>query len=420
MTFFRYMIIIIFIINLLLLQSCEKQEIIAPAIDEPSNPSNLKVIWQKPLGLNDTLLHLSTGPIVHNDKIVIGAGGGNREILQFRNKVGGDFLFLWDDWVRPSFFNFIQPKRILNGNVFANSSTQAYLVDFNSGQTLWHSSVEYGDVETNVVWGNAYHGVKEKSNLTHDFSFLTEIDGQTGQRDTLLTIVKQNSYETSIQPASGWINEKGDSLLIFLVRKLDFGGTLDEALDAYAYNMTADSIEWRLTDFDPEGSSKVGPPLIEDNLIFFAGQRTFYCLNAKDGSLVWKRRFEDDTGVFTEDLFSSAFIKIDDKLIISPSNENTYCFDAYTGEEIWKETDSASSPQNMVHYDGVVYCASRGRGRLFAFDVETGKHFWREHPPNHALDDRASFTNRIDLDPETGYIYLDDGFFVMCIEPYER
>ena len=98
----------------------------------------------------------------------------------------------------------------------------------------------------------------------------------------------------------------------------------------------------------------------------------------------------------------------------------TYCFDAYTGEILWKETDSASSPQNMVHHEGIIYTVGRGKGRLFAFDVETGEHFWREFPPNRRSDSRAVFYNEIDLDPETGYIYADDRFFVMAIKAIER
>ena len=111
--------------------------------------------------------------------------------------------------------------------------------------------------------------------------------------------------------------------------------------------------------------------MIEENLVFFAGERTFYCLNAANGSLVWKRRFTDDSSGFTEGFFGSTFIKVGKYLVISPTNRNTYCFDAFTGEQLWKETDSASSPQNMVHHNGIVYTVSKGRGKLFAFDLET-------------------------------------------------
>ena len=74
----------------------------------------------------------------------------------------------------------------------------------------------------------------------------------------------------------------------------------------------------------------------------------------------------------------------------------------------------------MVHHQGIIYTVGRGEGRLFAFDLETGEHYWREHPPNRRSDSRAGFFNEIALDPETGYIYADDSFFVLCIKPYER
>ena len=414
----------IFIILILtaLFQSCKESF----PMPEPENPmeqepkNKPEVVWQEPIGVTDTHSYLSSGPIIIDDKVVLGPNKPGMEVLQFRDKTNGVLLFEWEDWARPSFFTFIQPKRILNNNIFASSQTQAYLIDSNNGKTIWHSIVSYGDVESNVVWDDAYHGTKEKSNLYHDYSFLTRINADSGKRDTIFTIEKVNSYETSIQPVTGWINKNQDSLLIFLVRSLDFGGTLDEQLDAYAYNMTADSIEWKLIDFDPEGSSKTGPPLIEDDLVYFAGERIFYCLNAKDGSTVWTRRFEDDTQYGTEHLFSASFIKVDDKLILSPSNRNTYCLDAFTGEQIWKKTDSASSPQNMIHHKGIVYCASRGRGKLFAIDIETGEHLWAEDSPNKKKDDRALFTTGIAIDHELEYLYTTDRFFIMCLKLIEQ
>ena len=74
----------------------------------------------------------------------------------------------------------------------------------------------------------------------------------------------------------------------------------------------------------------------------------------------------------------------------------------------------------MVHHKGIIYTVGQGNGKLFAFDLETGEHYWREHPPNRRSDSRAGFYNKIALDPETGYIYADDRFFVLCIKPYER
>ena len=350
------------VISLFLFYCCGESFMSLPEPVIPSPPvqnNKLQVIWQAPLGVTDTNIYLSNGPVITDNKIAIGAGRG----VQFRAKSSGEFLFFWDDWL-GSDFNHTQQPQILGQDVFINSQIKTYLIDSQSGQTIWKHRVEHGDAYSNITLGNIYHGSRDKSNLYNDFVFLTKINTNSGKRDTLLTIPKMNDYEPGLQPPAGWISPKGDSLLIFVVRSLNFGGDLDESLDAYAYNMTADSIEWSLIDFDPDGSARVGPPLVEDDLVYISGVRTLYCLNAGDGSLVWQRRFEDDAQGFSEDLFISAIIKVGHRLVISPTNSNTYCFDAYTGEELWKETDSASSPQNMVHHESIIYTVGRGDGKI--------------------------------------------------------
>ena len=401
----------------LLLLSCQKDTInsVSPPVTTPETKETLEIIWQVPMGVVDTNIYLSNGPAIIKDKIAVGCGKG----VQFRNKNSGEFLFLWDDWFGTA-FNHSQRVQVLDQNVFVNSQIKTYLIDSQNGQTIWKHIIEHGATYSNITFGNIYHGTRDKSNLFNDFSFLTELDKNTGKRDTIYTVAKVNSYEPGIQPPAGWINSTGDSLLIFLVRSLDFGGTLDEQLDIYAYNLTADSIEWQLIDYDIDGSARVGPPLVEDDMVYISGKNTLYCLNAADGSLVWQHRFEDHTDGFTESLFISAIIKVGNRLVISPTNSNTYCFDAFTGKQLWKKTDSASSPQNMVHHKGIIYTVGQGNGKLFAIDLETGEHYWRENPPNYRRDSRAGFFNEIALDPETGYIYADDRFFVLCIKPYER
>ncbi|MEM1120256.1 MAG: PQQ-binding-like beta-propeller repeat protein [Bacteroidota bacterium] len=313
------------------------------------------------------------------------------------------------------------PVQVIDNKIFGNSWTQTFLIDSNNGQTHWRSEpIDYGAPRSNITLGQIYHVTRNSSPQKASLSYITQLDNQTGVRDTVVTIPMRDNYNPGAEPPAGWISPLGDSILIFVVRTLNFSGDLDERLDAYAYNITADSMEWKLWDFDIDGTSSVGPPLIDENLVYIKGKRTIYCLNAADGTTVWEHRFEDDSSGFTEDLFGSAMIKVESRLVVSPSNRNTYCFDAYSGNILWKETDSASSPQNMVHYDGIIYTASKGRGRLFAFDLDTGEHYWKEYPPNRRNDSRAGFYNDIALDPETGYIYADDRFFVMCIKPYER
>ena len=128
---------------------------------------------------------------------------------------------------------------------------------------------------------------------------------------------------------------------------------------------------WR---FQAEDELEVSPTLHEGKL-FFGSIRTqyLYCLDATDGSLVWKTatpEFEPSAipvvsggmVIFSADAFETSATQI-------------YGLDAANGQEVWRAPQRESNSSPSILDDRVII----GGGDFFAYalDVKTGKEVWK-------------------------------------------
>ena len=114
------------------------------------------------------------------------------------------------------------------------------------------------------------------------------------------------------------------------------------------------------------GTSWPGQPSVGDDRVYFgSADGNLYCLNTKDGSLIW--RFK------TEDSLKSTPTIAGDRMIASGLDHNLYCFNAKDGTLIWKyeagfEVDgSAAVIDGRVYFgceDGFFYCLNLEDGSL--------------------------------------------------------
>lgn len=123
--------------------------------------------------------------------------------------------------------------------------------------------------------------------------------------------------------------------------------------------------------FEMGAAISVGPA-IADGKIYVGqqgGERFFYCVNAKDGSLVWKQTIPGGW------VWGSA--TVDDGLVYIPTvNGFAVCMDGKTGHIIWMYPTNKSIPAEPAIDGDIVYFGSWSRS-LYAFDKKTGKILWK-------------------------------------------
>ena len=110
----------------------------------------------------------------------------------------------------------------------------------------------------------------------------------------------------------------------------------------------------------------VGTPTVADGKVFTsANLRTYYCLNAQDGNIIWT--FTNDEA---NEIIVSSPIYLDGKLFIVDKFDIT-CVDASTGKKIWNTFTGDEYYVSPSYADGKIYIVTSERN-LFIFDATTG------------------------------------------------
>lgn len=136
----------------------------------------------------------------------------------------------------------------------------------------------------------------------------------------------------------------------------------------YAADATSGQERWK---FEMGAAISVGPALADGKV--YAGQqggeRFFYCVDASDGSLVWKKTIPGGW------VWGSA--AVDDGMVYVPTvNGYAVCMDAQTGDIVWMYPTSKSIPAEPAIDGDLVYFGSWSRS-LYAFDKKTGEVRWK-------------------------------------------
>jgi len=110
----------------------------------------------------------------------------------------------------------------------------------------------------------------------------------------------------------------------------------------------------------------VGTPTVADGKVFTsANLRTYYCLNAQNGNIIWTF-----TNSEANEIIVSSPIYLDGKLFIVDKFDIT-CLDASTGKKIWNTFTGDEYYVSPSYADGKIYIVTSERN-LFIFDAITG------------------------------------------------
>ena len=147
--------------------------------------------------------------------------------------------------------------------------------------------------------------------------------------------------------------------------KLFFG-----APSGFLYGVDAGTGEeiWK---FEMGAAISVGPACVDGRV--YAGQqggeRFFYCLDAEDGSLIWKQTLPGGW------VWGSAKVR-DNRVYVPTVSGYAVCLDAENGHIVWMYPTAKSIPAEPAIDGDLVYFGSWS-GSVYAFDRETGDIIWK-------------------------------------------
>ncbi len=403
------------------ISSCEKDEEIPFAKDSEGAITSMPYQWRTSLTTDGSLISgfVSTS-VIHGENVLFsaqGVGKDGNELLML-SSTSGKIIWVWKDFVdAQKRFVDIRNLHQHNNQLIFQERKNFYQLDLSTGATVrketrdYHATRMDGLEEKYFTAGAFVPGV---DGLYEGSIFVGDI--VSNKIEKILTpeynrnnpnVNNEVGIVGSVKPLKG---KFGDILLSY-----DYSSSEENGVNTYAglinlstqQNLYSEKVLALGT--DSYGSSI---PVIYEDKVYFAPERTIVCLDLYTGEPVWRKEF-------TQGFTFSGFTIAENKVIANNEDTFLYALDPNTGQQIWKEQSSGTSSR-MTYQDGVIYFTGGGDGLLHAVETATGKHLWRLASPDLSVNSGAWFKDVVRVIPsragKKGQVLVSSYLSAFCYE----
>ncbi len=138
-------------------------------------------------------------------------------------------------------------------------------------------------------------------------------------------------------------------------------------------------------------------PTVAGNLIYAGtGMGNLYCVNRKDGKVIWSKELKDDfDGATPLHGYSEAPLIDGDKIFWTPGGKkhNVVALNRFTGSLIWSNKGfgepSAYNPGKVITLPSRKILVTFSMYHMLGFDTETGQLLWSHEQDNYPIEKRG-------------------------------
>ncbi len=370
-----------------------------------------EVVWQTPLFRDTNYSITDFKPILFKDKVIFARRKGRSQSVQIvsYDKKNGDRRWEWEEEVRN--LNFTDNYLILNDTLVVVSGSQIYLIDMNTGNTIYEINkiinedfVPIGPIS--YYRERIYHCSEKK--FKDSLTYIRSVDLETYKwRTEVVDHVDSLGDLLAVYPPSVWLTNNQDTILVSVKRIANYQETNRDRCNLISYNITADTVLWERRNVDRVGSI-IESPRIEGDRIYFIGTRDVSCFNKYTGELIWKTHVVEDGGV----LLTSTPIYTRDTIFLLATTRNVTALDKSTGRILFSKR-STGNGHYLTLYKDRIYRAFIKFDIMDAKDGDLLMTIKKTH--NYSRRTPGVWSNGVAIDPETELMYVEDGFFAMCL-----
>lgn len=378
------------------------------------------LLWQMPLR-SDTLVSYTIHPLLYQDRVIVTAEPVYFELDATIKMVDTAGAIIWDSEVIGTVcedFNYLASTQsfIHDGIMVYGCNGRASAINAFSGYILWEYPDDLGATNAFSRLNDKvfYPSAKGVTIFPFDSALLYLGDIASGFRREIFRVGVEDDFSPRLYPPAVHVNNDGDTLLYFQNRQWNFVNPgLGGRVDLYCYNMTADSVVWKIPQIDPYGNSSVCLPLYHEGKIYFRGFLTLFCLDATNGEIIWTHEFPGDF----DDILQGNMLLVEDKLVLKSSSEGIHAFNPQTGDLLWERYDAGSTSSYMTYHQGAVYYGSYN-GAIYKVRVSDGEIMWTYTSPNAGVAPTwdAVFYNSVTIDPINNRMYACDAYYLLCLQ----
>lgn len=404
----------LFFYLLILLAGCTKNDFDDEEDKQEVTDSFMPVIWYVPL-LPDTLHAHGMTPFMYNNLVITGGEkvwGSEPWQLRVFDKLTGEQVFSYTIGIGFDCQTMPQDEMHivqLNNKLVFCCSDAVMCFNLDSYSFDWITNSNGNSSITN--FGETIFQTRDDGSYPTLKSTLMKTNINTGIWDSVFSVEKEDIYDESLFHPALQIDETGDSILVFQSRGWAWDTTgVGGRVNLYCYNMSKDSLLWKINNIEPNGIGSTLNPLIVNSKVYFPSYRTLYCLSLQTGELLWSRSFEK----FGE-YFRGCNIKYYlNQLIVKPSGDYIYSISPEDGSIIWETEDNAGNPSELEFYDEKIYYTS---SNLYCVNAVSGKLNWAEPHPEYIEGNYLSdsqFHESVAIDSINSLIFVSDNWFFYC------
>lgn len=314
------------------------------------------------------------------------------------NKNTGKPEWIWQDGFTVKELHVgSQNTAYWNDQIISNQGNRRFCIDSRTGKTLWKEKniYSYGNdlsQDEQYIYTGRY--LENESWLVrYSFQDPSEYEIYSNLTDSM------NMREVTSPPAITTVDN--DMWLIYNDGFVNYDTGKGHPWIS-CYNLTADSMMWRIQISEPWFHAGVSDiPLIHNNRIYVAESFHVVCLDLMTGEEIWRRT---ENGAF----ITGGILLAEGKLFAMCENLTLYTINPEDGSLIHAEKNNGSGTR-MHYHKGRIYYVGQGDGLLHCIDASTGKHLWTMEGPEYQKDDDLFFDNAgLAIDPETDMLYITD------------
>ncbi len=185
---------------------------------------------------------------------------------------------------------------------------------------------------------------------------------------------------------------------IFVDDQFFITGEIDSLMVLHGFNLEGEHLwttklgkEW-ISSFPGSRSA----PTVANRMIYVgSGLGDLYCVNSKDGTIVWSREFSNNLqGMFPLHGHSEAAVVSGDKVFWTPGGKihNVVALNRHTGELVWSQSAfaerSAYNQGSLIRLPHREVFVTFTAFHLLGLDTETGELLWSQEQWGVPLEDR--------------------------------
>ena len=352
-------------------------------------------IWEKDISERERV-STSVTPIFHQEKVMVpGSQRNNKGMLVALDTASGEEVWRWTDEVGGrDFMDRILSREVLNrkGNLVIYKENYKFCaVNLDKGTTLWKDQRKGSSHSDDVqIVGNHYY---------YSYELEENRDGARAKvlmRGDLFSPNFEILVEAPIEPIQLFEGFYGSlrQPLIYKNENQELCALLpfSENIDIYKSKSINNFISYNISNKrfftkkvrlpDTVVVGVVDKPVKLKDVFVIAGDDYIYGVSGDAKEVIWTRRsFSGNRSDGT------LFIKGYKNRLFAVNNTGsrslTMELDPQTGKTLWIDVGNGGHTRPaMCFLNDVLYFASRGDGRLYAYDINTGKMLWKLRGPD--------------------------------------